>query len=34
MAMEAGIMKDILNGSYERPWVKAKLKALGYEIEE
>ena len=33
IAMEAGIMDGILQGNYERPWVKAKLKALGYEID-
>ena len=31
--MEAGIMDGILQGNYDRPWVKTKLKALGYEID-
>ena len=30
--MEAGIMENILKGSYERPWVKSKLAAFGCEL--
>ena len=31
--MEAGIMKDIVEkGTYVRPWVAEKLKAIGCEI--
>ena len=34
LRMEAGLMENILQGRYERPWVKEKLRALGYEAEK
>lgn len=33
-AMEDGLMAGILQGNYDRPWVRTKLAALGYVLDD
>ena len=32
--MEDGLMAGILQGNYDRPWVRTKLAALGYVLDD